>query len=110
MREDAARIQDMLAAIGHIARYAREGRERFEQDELVQVYFLHYLMVLGEAASRVSPTVYEKYTEVPWGKMVGLRNVLVHGYFVVELGIIWDVVEVDLLPLEVQLAEILAEL
>jgi uncharacterized protein with HEPN domain len=104
-----ARLEDMLAAIGRIERYAVEGRERFERDELVQVFFLHQLMILGEAASRVSPAFRDASSDLPWRQMMGLRNVLVHGYFAIEADTVWGVVERDLPPLKVQLQRLLGE-
>jgi len=47
MRADRDRILDMLAAIVKVRRLADEGRERFDQDELVKVYFIHQILVLG---------------------------------------------------------------
>lgn len=110
MSEDRDRIEHMLQAIEGIQRYAREGRERFERDELVQVYCLHQLMILGEAASRLSPKLRDAYAEVPWGSIIGLRNVLVHGYFAVGLHRVWGVIERDLAPLAEQLRRILNDL
>lgn len=109
MRDDAVRIRDMLASIARIERYAALGRPRFDGDELVQVYFLHQLMIMGEAASRVSQALREAHPAVPWGQMIGLRNVLVHGYFAVEPDIVWRVIEVELPLLRRQLEHILDE-
>ena len=106
MRGDADRIEDMLATIEKVSRYAREGRQRFDVDELVQVYFLHQLMVLGEAASRVSQELRQRHPGVPWGRMIGMRNTLVRGYLSIDLDIVWGVVETDLPPLTVQLQRI----
>lgn len=110
MRDDVARIEDMLTAIESIERYARQGWKRFERDELVQVFFLHQLMILGEAASRASQDLRARHPQLPWGQMIGLRNSLVHGYFAIELNIVWGVVERDLPPLKAQLQRILADL
>jgi len=109
VRDDLARLEDMLAAIERIERYAVEGRERFERDELVQVFFLHQLMILGEAASRVSSAFRDATPDLPWRQMMGLRNVLVHGYFTIELDAVWGVVERDLPPLKEQLQRLLDE-
>lgn len=110
MRDDTTRLRDMLAAISRIERYARLGRERFEDDELVQVYFLHQLLILGEAASRLSQELREAHPDLPWGQMIGLRNVLVHGYFAVEPDIVWQVVDTELPALKRKLESILSEL
>jgi uncharacterized protein with HEPN domain len=62
---------------------------------------------LGEAAGRVSPAGQEKYTEIPWREVIGMRNRLVHGYDSVDLAILWDTIELDLPPLIFQLEKIL---
>ena len=54
MRDDRARLQDILEAVDHIDKYAVLGRGEFERDELVQTWIIHYLLVLGEAASGLS--------------------------------------------------------
>jgi uncharacterized protein with HEPN domain len=109
MRDDTVRLGDMLATIVRIDRYASLGRLRFDEDELVQVYFLHQLLILGEAASRVSRELREAHPDIPWGQMIGLRNVLVHGYFAVEPDIVWQVVETELPALKQKLEQILSE-
>jgi len=107
MRADRDRVLDMLAAIGKVRHLADEGRERFDQDELAQVYFTHQILVLGEAASRVSDDVRAQFPSVPWGKMIGMRNALLHGYFTIELDIVWDTAQQDLPVLERQLRSML---
>ena len=73
----------------------------------MQVFFIHQLQTLGEAASRVSRELRDANPDVPWGKMIGMRNALVRGYFAVRLDVIWDAVEHDLGPLQEQLERIL---
>ena len=50
MREPQERLRDILEAIDRIQRYAERGREAFEQDELIQNWFVHHLQVIGESA------------------------------------------------------------
>ena len=54
MRDDRTRLQDILEAVEHIEKYGARGRAAFERDELVQTWIIHYLLVLGEAASGLS--------------------------------------------------------
>ena len=79
MRSDQERLADILEAIEKIERYASRGRQAFDNDELFQVWVVRHLQILGEAASRVSPETQTRYPEIPWGKMIGMRHVLVHG-------------------------------
>ncbi len=57
------------------------------------------LEIIGEAARRVSQETQEAYPEVPWAKMIGMRNRLIHEYFRVDLMTVWETVQDDLPPL-----------
>lgn len=96
MRNDRERLVDMLEAIHKIERHAVRGRESFDEDELFQVWVVRHLQIIGEAASRVSETTQTRFPLIPWGKMIGMRHILVHGYFDIDLKIVWSVVEDDL--------------
>lgn len=106
MRSDRARFADILEAIEKIERYVPRGRQAFESDELFQVWVVRHLEIIGEAASRVSDETQARYPEIPWGKMIGMRHVLVHGYFDIDLDIVWSVIENDLLPLKEQIQRV----
>lgn len=96
MREQADCLRDILDAIARIERYAARGRDVFEQDELIQVWIVYHLQVIGEAAARLGRQFHDAHTEVPWPQIVAMRNVLVHEYFGVDLGEVWATVERDL--------------
>ncbi|MFN2509688.1 MAG: DUF86 domain-containing protein [Chthoniobacterales bacterium] len=78
------RLTDILDSIEAIRRYTGEGRERFDTDELVRVWCLRHIEIIGEAASKLPTTVREKYSEVPWKSIIAMRNILIHGYDDVE--------------------------
>ena len=100
MREVNERFYDMLEAITRIEKYAERGKQAFVSDELIQTYVVHNLQILGEAAAKVPVELQAQYPELPWSKMIGMRNVLVHGYFNIDLDIVWAVVENDLYVLK----------
>jgi uncharacterized protein with HEPN domain len=81
MRDDRERLLDILEAIERIDRYAIRGREAFERDELIQNWITHQLQIIGEAAARITTDLRENHSEVPWRQIIGMRNVLTHGYF-----------------------------
>ena len=110
MRRDQERLQDMLAAMADIARYVARGREAFESEELIQVWMIHNLQVIGEAARSTSATFRDQYSAVPWVSIIGFRNLVVHEYFRVDLTVVWDIVVQDLPDLQVQIMAILAGL
>jgi uncharacterized protein with HEPN domain len=110
VREDASRLRDMLEAIDKALSYARLGRERFMADELVHVFIIQKVLILGQAASRLSDRVRESHPEVPWREIVAMRNLIVHAYFRVDLRTIWTVADRDLPILRKQLVQVLHEL
>ena len=110
MRNDRERFIDILEAIEKIERYIPRGRQAFEMDEMLQVWVVRHLQIIGEAASRVSAEAQNRFSEIPWGKMIGMRHVLVHGYFEIDLDIVWSVIEHDLGPLKGQIQAALQDI
>ncbi len=100
MRDDREKLLDMRDAIDAINKYANRGRRVFENDELIQTWIVHYLQIIGEAASKISDGFQDKHPEIPWSKIIGMRNILVHDYFGIDTDIVWQVVEKDLSALD----------
>jgi len=107
MRDDELRFLDMAEAIRQIEKYAAEGKSAFETSELVQVWIVHHLQVLGEAARGVSEVSQKNYPRIPWSKIIGFRNILVHHYFSIDPNEIWRVVMVEIPPLKQEIEQIL---
>ena len=93
MRDDRARIADILEAVASIERYTSAGPEQFRADELVQVWVVHHLRIIGEAGRLLSPEARARCPGVPWTSVVGMRHILVHQYFGIDLEVVWRVVE-----------------
>jgi uncharacterized protein with HEPN domain len=110
MRSDKERFLDILEAIEKIERYQDRGKIEFTSDELFQVWVVRHLQIIGEAASRFSLETQTLFPEIPWGKMIGMRHILVHGYFEIDLEIVWSVVENDLMDLKNQIIKCLNSL
>jgi uncharacterized protein with HEPN domain len=100
MRDDRERLLDIQEAIAHIQKYAQRGRKEFENEELIQTWIIHYLLILGEAVAALSDSFKEEHSEIPWSKIVGMRNVLIHNYFGIDLDVVWLVIEDDLPELQ----------
>lgn len=103
----SGRLEDILEAIDNIERYAAKGRGAFEQDELIQVWMLHHLRVIGEAVRIIKPEVEGAHPEIPWSSIIGMRNILIHHYFAVDTELVWQVVEDELVPLKQAVADLL---
>ena len=63
--------------------------------------------IIGEAASRITPEFRERYSDVPWGDIIGMRNRLIHAYYDVNLDTLWKTVENDVPFLIERLEEIM---
>lgn len=109
---------DDQVSMRHVLDHARQacemasGRKRsdLESDRMLQLALTRLVEIVGEATSRVSISTREKYREIPWLDIVGMRNRLIHGYDVVDLDLLWDTVETDLPSLIAQLEAIFKEL
>ena len=110
MRDPKERLRDMLEAIEYIERYAVQGREAFERDELIQNWMVRHLQIIGEAARALPQDVRDLGSDVPWSKIIGMRHILVHDYFRIDTEIVWDVVERDLPVLKRAMQALLDEL
>jgi uncharacterized protein with HEPN domain len=107
MRDDRERLQDIVEAIERIEKYATTGRQRFERDELVQVWIVHHLQLIGEAARALSDEFRNSHPQLPWSQIIGMRNVLVHDYFGIDTDIVWAAIERDLPKLRAEIESIL---
>ncbi|HAK94148.1 MAG TPA: nucleotidyltransferase [Planctomycetes bacterium] len=109
MRSDTERLLDVLDAIDKIDSEAGRDKKTFEGDPLRQIWVVYHLQIIGEAVSRISSELRRAYPDIPWGKIAGMRHVLVHGYFDVDLDIVWAVVENDLPDLKQKVAAIVSK-
>ena len=107
MSSDADRLSDILAAIAKIKERVADSLA-FQSDELLQVWVIHHLQVIGEAARGVSQPVRDRHPEVQWPQIVALRNILVHEYFGLNLDQIWMMTQKELPKQEEQVRHIRA--
>ena len=99
----AARDDDRLAHMLAAARKAvslTQDRVRSDLDEsdVLALALTHLLEILGEASKGVSPETKELHPGLPWSQMAATRDRLIHGYFSVDLDIVWQIVSHDLPP------------
>ena len=104
----------MLESIGRIGRYLDGADEQaFLADSMLQDAVISNLEIIGEAARNVEkrfPEFASQHPAVPWAVAYEMRNVLAHGYFTVDLGVVWQTVKRDLPRLQEQIGNLRAQL
>jgi len=96
-------VNDSLR-VRHIPDSAREAvalcrdrsRAELDNDRLLALGLTRLLEIIGEAARGVSPAFREKHPQIPWKEMAGMRDRLIHGYFDVNLNVVWQTVTTNL--------------
>lgn len=108
LQDDEVRLRHMLDAVVEALEFI-EGRKREELDEnrMLSHALVRLLEIVGEAATGVSDEFHTMHPGLPWKQMIGMRNRLIHGYFDMDLDILWQTVVSDLPALRVQLEAIL---
>jgi uncharacterized protein with HEPN domain len=109
-KEPMVLINHMIESISLINEYTQNlTLGDFISKKEVQDAVIRRLEIIGEAARHLPAEFSAKYPAVPWRKVAGMRNILIHEYFGVDLNLTWNVVKVDLPELEKQLGAIKPE-
>ena len=109
MERDRAYLIDIVQSANLAREYLRDlNHEAFLADQEKQDAVVRRLEIIGEAARRLSDETKAKLSEVPWRKITGMRNFMIHQYDSVDLTVVFDTVQGDLSPLVDQIEAFLA--
>lgn len=108
-KDELIRILHMLDAARHAVTFADgKGRTDLDQNLMFRFALVRAVEVIGEAVSKVSRNTQERFSEIPWPRIIGMRHRLIHGYDEINQDILWETVTVALPPLVRALERILA--
>ncbi len=104
-------IQDILLSIQEVEEFT-DGMdfEEFVSDRKTVNAVIRSLEVMGEAAKKIPPEIRNRYPEIPWKYIAGMRDKLIHEYHGVDLEIVWEVINKEIPPLKPEFEKILEEL
>ncbi|MCE5323550.1 DUF86 domain-containing protein [bacterium] len=106
--DDRVRLMHMLDATIKATKLATgKTKVDLETDEVMSLAIVRLLEIIGEAAKSVSEDVRDSWSSIPWKQIAGTRDRLIHGYFNVDLDIVWSIVSQDLPALKRALQDIL---
>jgi len=109
-REPKVYLRDILDSIRKIEQYkARVDQTTFKENELVQDGIIRNLEIIGEAVKKM-PDSMKRSEQLDWKKIAGLRDVLIHGYFTVDLDIVWDIVQNKVPELKAEILAIISRM
>lgn len=111
MREiarDKNRLEHIIEAIDNVFEFT-EGMtfDDYVADKKGKFAVVKNLEIIGEASNKLTKEFRNKYVEIDWQTIIGLRHVLVHGYYQIEDFIAWGVIQKDLQPLKEQIQALL---
>jgi uncharacterized protein with HEPN domain len=107
---DRIRLRHMLDAAREAIAFARgRSRDELDRDRMLVLALVKSVEILGEAAGKVSEPARVECPQVPWREIVAMRNRLIHGYFDINLDIVWHTVVEELPPLAAALEQAVGE-
>ena len=104
-------IEDIIESIKLIEEYmGNTSKKNLGSNQKLKDSIVRRLEIIGEAVKNIPDNFRKKYPEVPWKKIAGLRDIIIHTYFSIDLDITWDIIKKDLPDLKEKMLKIRAEL
>ena len=107
-KDDTVYLRHILDAIELIKEYTEEMSENeFLSNSMAHDAVVRQIEIIGEAARNISDNFRVLHPNLPWGKMIGIRNKIIHEYFNVNFAIVWDTIQDDLPSLQKAIKSVL---
>ena len=110
-RDELVFLRDILDCIARVETYLEGVTEReFENNFEKQDSVIRRIEIMGEAVKNISMETRQKYPEVPWRDLAGVRDILIHQYFGISIGIVWQTATIEIPEFKEKIVSILNEL
>jgi uncharacterized protein with HEPN domain len=109
VKNDRVFLGHLQDAIQDIEQYSSVGREAFMTERMRQDAVIRKFEIIGEAVKQLSDATKERRPAIPWRRIAGMRDRLTHGYFGVDLALVWVAIERELPVLRTAIEELLSE-
>jgi uncharacterized protein with HEPN domain len=109
VKSDRVYLRHILDAVQKIESYVSVGQETFMSTSHWQDAVIRQLEIIGEATKRLSLDVRCRHSQIPWKRIAGLRDVLIHDYLGVDISLVWQITQTYLPDLKHQVEAILKE-
>ena len=103
-------IEHILESIGEIEKYTKNiSKKRFFDSVMIQDAVVRRLEIIGEAVKNLPTSFKNRYPKIPWKKIAGTRDILIHEYFGVNVDLVWKIVNKNIPQLKKQISKLLEE-
>jgi uncharacterized protein with HEPN domain len=94
---DKVRLNHIFDAILEVESYLIHADfDIFLENSMMRFACIKQMEIIGEASNHISEDVKNKFSEIEWGQIIGMRNVFVHEYFGVDIRLVWEIIKKDL--------------
>ena len=101
-------LLDILDSIEKIEEYTKNiSEDRFFNDLQIQDAVVRRVGIIGEAVKNLPASFRNKYSDIPWKKIAGTRDIIIHDYSGIDVNLVWEIVNKDILKLKKQILELL---